>query len=105
MTQDHDDVKEVSAGEAREMIGQGDVIFLDVRAATDFEQECIHGAIHLTPDNFDEFLNTTDKDKPIICYCYFGNSSLGVCAALQEQGFRRTYSLSGGFAAWKDGAA
>ncbi len=99
-----DDIQEISVEDARRMIGEREVTVIDVRALPDFESDNINGALHLTPDNFEEFLATTDKSKPLICYCYYGNSSLGVCAALREEGFLAAYSLAGGFDAWKKAA-
>ncbi|MBZ0166243.1 MAG: thiosulfate sulfurtransferase GlpE [Candidatus Omnitrophica bacterium] len=101
----NEDIKQLSVEEARTLMQAGEVIVIDIRATPDHENESIPGARHLTPDNFEEFLTTTEKDKPVICYCYFGNSSLGVCAALQDHGFTMAFSLAGGFDAWKNAPA
>lgn len=105
MNQKHEAIKQLCVEEAKTLMQAADVIVIDVRATPDHENESIPGARHLTPDNFEDFLTTTEKDKPVICYCYFGNSSLGVCAALQDHGFSTAYSLAGGFDAWKNAHA
>lgn len=104
MPPDPNDIPQITVEEARRQINAGGVTLIDVRARPDFDQENIAGALHLGQENYEEFLATTDKSKPVICYCYFGNSSLMVCAALREEGFHTAYSLSGGFDAWKNSA-
>lgn len=105
MHTDPDNIKEMGVEEARQKISTGEVTVIDVRAALDYEAESIDGARHLaSQEDFELFITQTDKDRTVICYCYFGNSSLGVCAALQEHGFTNAYSLRGGFDAWKNAA-
>lgn len=101
MAQNDDDIKEVDVVQAREMIRQEDLVIIDIRAQFDFENGSIAGARHLTPATFEDFLTNTDKNKTVLCYCYFGHSSLGVCAALKEHGFANPVSLKGGFTAWQ----
>ncbi|MCB9721628.1 MAG: thiosulfate sulfurtransferase [Candidatus Omnitrophica bacterium] len=103
MIPDQDNIKELSVEEARLKISAGEAIVIDVRAALDHETESIAGARHIaSQEDFDEFITQADKERTVICYCYYGNSSLGVCAALQERGFTNAYSLRGGFDAWKN---
>lgn len=102
MAQPDDEIKEVDVVQAREMMRQEDLIIIDIRAQFDFENSNIAGARHLTPATFEDFLTNTDKNKTVLCYCYFGNSSLGVCAALKEHGFANPVSLKGGFTAWQN---
>lgn len=101
MLEDDEEIKEVDVTQAKELMRQGDVIVIDIRSAFDYENGNIKGARHLTPDTFGDFLLNTDKSKTVLCYCYFGNSSLSVCAALKEHGFANPVSLKGGFNAWQ----
>lgn len=106
MTQHSQPIKEVTVDEAKELMTKEKVILLDIRSAMDYEVENISGAQHIaSQEEFDSFVSSTDKESTIICYCYFGNSSLGACAALQEHGFENSYSLTGGFDAWKNTTA
>lgn len=105
MNSNDEEIREMDAAQARQLIGQEEVIIIDIRSGMDYENGKIEGARHLTPDTFEEFLETTDKSKTVLCYCYFGNSSLGVCAALKEHGFANPISLKGGFTAWQQNQA
>lgn len=101
MDQNNDEIKEVDVIQARDMIRREDLIIIDIRAQFDFENGSIAGARHLTPTTFENFLTNADKSKTVLCYCYFGHSSLDVCAALKEHGFANPVSLKGGFNAWQ----
>ena len=52
-------------------------------------------------NNFDKFVNSTDKSNTIIVYCYHGNSSQKAAQLLINFGFLNVYSLNGGYEEWK----
>jgi thiosulfate sulfurtransferase len=47
-----------------------------------------------------EYIESTDKEKPLVVCCYHGNSSRGAAEYFSQQGFKEVYSMTGGFAAW-----
>ncbi len=49
----------------------------------------------------ERFLSTADKDKPLIVYCYHGNSSQGAANYFFDQGYKEVYSMDGGYEAWR----
>jgi thiosulfate sulfurtransferase len=49
----------------------------------------------------DEFLAVADKAKPLIVYCYHGNSSQGAANYFDGLGFKEVYSVDGGYEAWR----
>ena len=42
----------------------------------------------------------TDKNKPLVVYCYHGISSQGAAAYFSEKGFKEVSSMIGGFEGW-----
>lgn len=95
-----EEIPEVDVAAVKNELGNDSVKIVDIRSRLDYDMGKIEGAIHVEPSTFEEFLENTEKDQKIICYCYFGNSSLSFCAALLNQGFTDVASLSGGFNAW-----
>ena len=93
--------KRISIDEAKNLMESGTVTIGDVRAADAFDAGSIANAIHIHQQILDEFLATTAKDKPLILYCYHGNSSQGAANYFSEQGFEEVYSVDGGYEAWR----
>lgn len=93
--------KRISIDEARTLIDKGGVTIGDVRDPDAYRSAHIEGAIHVQHETLDEFLQLAPKDKPLILYCYHGNSSQGAANFFDEQGFAEIYSVDGGFEAWR----
>lgn len=76
---------------------------IDVREAREWAQEGhLPGAIHLCRGEIEVEIHKHIKDKttPAILYCGGGNRSALAIVNLQEMGYTRLQSLSGGFKAW-----
>jgi thiosulfate sulfurtransferase len=98
------EIPEVSVQEARDVLDAGKHTFVDIRDPDSFSQGHIEGAIHVHDGNVEEFVRDSDKEKPLIVYCYHGNSSQGATACFLEHGFKSVHSLRGGFEEWKLGS-
>ena len=96
-----DGIPEIQIHEAKNNLDQKRCVFVDIRDPASYRAAHIPGAIHLHDGNVQEFLQATDKQTPVVVYCYHGNSSLGGVAYLRENGFRDVASMSGGFEAWR----
>jgi thiosulfate sulfurtransferase len=96
-----DAFKQISVEEAGEMLKAGKALFVDVRDPNSFAAAHVPGALHLNDDNIQDFVAKTDKSKPVVCYCYHGNTSQGAAAYLIDQGFQEVYSVMGGFEEWR----
>ena len=90
----------ISIDTAQEMIDAGAVV-VDVRDEQSFRAAHIPGALYLDNSTVQEFIESADLDAPLVVYCYHGNSSQGAAAFFHEKGFARTYSVDGGFEAWR----
>ena len=93
--------KRISVDEAKALIEQGESTIADVRDAGSHQAANIENSINIQQENMDEFLSTTEKDKPLIIYCYHGNSSQGAADYFSEQGYTEVYSMDGGYEAWR----
>ncbi|MFT4615176.1 MAG: thiosulfate sulfurtransferase [Bacteroidia bacterium] len=93
--------KRISVDEAKALIAAQDVTVIDVRDAGSFEASSITGATHVADHNLQDFVSLTDKEKPLVIYCFHGNSSQGAADYFDGQGFAEVYSMDGGYEAWR----
>jgi len=91
----------VSVQKAHEIIQSGNVNIVDVRDADAFAQGHMAQAQILNDENIKDFLQETDKEEPLICYCYHGISSQQAARFFADQGFKHVYSIDGGWEEWK----
>lgn len=90
----------ISIDKANELM-QGEASIVDVRDPQSFQNGHLAGAILLDNNTVESFIQSTNKDLPVIVYCYHGNSSQQAGQFLAEQGFTQVYSMDGGFEEWK----
>lgn len=104
-------VESIAVASAVPLVGDEDVVFVDVREAHERRQGFIPASVH-APRGFLEFIADPegpmhdpafDPDKLLILYCGSGGRSALAAKTLQDMGFPRVRSLVGGLAAWKEG--
>jgi sulfur dioxygenase len=99
------DVTEILPAEVVPMLTQEDVILIDIREPSEYEESFIPSA-HLIPRGVLEFKimelekNINPQNK-IILYCRSGNRSALAAASLKKMGFKNVMSMIGGYQAWK----
>jgi hydroxyacylglutathione hydrolase len=94
-------VPQVSAEQARELLERGEAVLLDVRAADEYAQSHIPGALNLHAGRVMQHLERLPRDRPLITYCLGGDRSSTATSALMAAGFHNLLNLSGGLKAWK----
>ncbi len=92
--------RRVDVAFARDLLRQGDALVLDVRDEEAFARGHIEGAARASQANLHEFLSGASKDKPILIYCYHGNSSQAFAKTFADFQFSKVFSLDGGYEAW-----
>jgi thiosulfate sulfurtransferase len=90
----------IDIDQAKEHLDAGTAVFLDIRDEQARQQGHIEGSIHLTDENAESFLTSSEKKHPVVVYCYHGNSSQMAAQYLVEHGFAEVYSMDGGFEGW-----
>ena len=91
--------KRISIEKAQELMSDQTAI-IDVRDRQSFSIGHIKNAVHVSDENIQQFIEGTDKSKPLIIYCYRGNSSQNAADYLSDKGFLDVYSMDGGFEEW-----
>ena len=96
------DWQEISTQKTNEKIEMNEANVIDIRDPESYAGSHIPGAIQLIDKKeADDFMTTSDKEKPLIVYCYHGISSQGVAAYFSQQGFKEVYSMAGGFESYQ----
>lgn len=83
--------------------GNNEMIVLDVRETTSFEQSHIPGAVNLPRGQIEILVNTMlpDPTQTIVAYCDCGRISTLAASTLQRLGFTKVCALDGGINAWR----
>jgi thiosulfate sulfurtransferase len=93
--------KIIDLDQAKLLLDNNEAIWVDIRDPQSYEEAHVKNATNLSDQNIQNFLDSSDKSKPVVCYCYHGISSQNASTFLAEQGFTTVYSLEGGFEAWR----
>ena len=103
-------VPKITPAQAREMIGKGNTLVVDVRDAPEVEKSGkIKGAVHVSRGML-EFRADPDspyhdknfaKDKTVILYCASGGRSALAAKALKDLGYSEVYNV-GAFKDWAE---
>ncbi len=105
-------ITEVTVQETQEKL-QANALIIDVREAEEYAAGHLPGAV-LIPRGVLEFqidchpqllARVSDKaalaDTPMVLYCRSGGRSALAADRLQSMGYRRVYSMAGGFNQWQ----
>jgi len=89
------------ASEVAELCAQAEPRILDCRDPRSYEHGHLPGA-QLVSDEVLKRLGRSDKDQPVLVYCYHGISSRDLATFLVNFGFSSVYNLEGGWQAWAE---
>jgi thiosulfate sulfurtransferase len=90
----------LSTEQARALIATQSVTILDLRDHRSYRAGHIEGALLLHDGLMQTILKQSELHKPILIYCYRGNTSLEKAEQFFELGFDNVYSLEGGYTEW-----
>lgn len=97
-------VKEISLEQARDRLAENaDAVLVDVREDSEWEKEHAQGAVHLGKGVLERDIECRfpNPDQEIIFYCGGGYRSVLTAAVAQEMGYRKVFSLMGGYKAMR----
>ncbi len=99
----------LSVEEAKKLVGQGDVQFVDVRDSSELASNGkIPGAVHATRGMLEFYADPSSpahkpelaSGKRLILYCGSGGRSALAAKTLKDMGLENVTNLIGGFTAW-----
>lgn len=92
---------EVTVAEAAKMIAERQMVILDRRDLSSYQQGHIEGAMMAHDGLVESLIKKCDFSKPLMIYCYRGNSSKELAALFTQFGYQEVYSMAGGYVEWK----
>jgi molybdopterin/thiamine biosynthesis adenylyltransferase/rhodanese-related sulfurtransferase len=103
LEQVREEITEVNATRARELIDSGDILLVDVRNQDEWDEGHIPGAVHIPRGNLESRIERAapDPSQTLVIYCAVGNRSVFATRTLEELGYVDVASLAGGFTDWK----
>jgi adenylyltransferase/sulfurtransferase len=97
------EIKEIDPAELKRMQqSQQNFTLIDVREPDEVAQGAIDGSVALPRGQLEHKIDTitTDKERPIVCYCGGGGRSALAAQSLKKMGFKNVMSLAGGYKKW-----
>jgi rhodanese-related sulfurtransferase len=93
--------RSIDVAKARIILGRGETLVLDLRDAASFSRGHIEGAERASAEDIARHLSLTPPGRPLLIYCYRGESSRACAKTFAEKGFSDVSSLEGGYEAWE----
>ena len=103
-------IRTLNLDEAKAMLGQDDVQFVDIRDPRERERDgTIPGAYHATRGMLEFWVDPESpyykpvfgEDKTFVLYCAGGMRSALATATLKDMGMDKVCHIEGGYGAWK----
>jgi thiosulfate sulfurtransferase len=98
---EQENFKHMQLDTLQQTLSEQKYVVVDIRDTASFQAHHIPGAIHLSNENFSDFIREADLDAPVVVCCYHGISSQQAAQFLISQDFTEVYSLDGGFTDWQ----
>lgn len=90
----------ISAHAAKtKLMSKDPVTVLDVREISEFREGHIEGAKLIPLDILPHRVHELNRNEEILVICRSGNRSLDAVKILEERGFRKAFSVDGGYLA------
>jgi rhodanese-related sulfurtransferase len=77
-----------------------DLLILDMRDPASLAQGRIEGAEAVSDALLGQLMRRRQRERPVVVYCYHGNSSRDLCQFIAGFGYTRVYNLVGGWQGW-----
>jgi phage shock protein E len=91
----------VDAKTVSELMTQDNVVVLDVREQSEYDQGHIPGVTLIPMGQVSDRLDEIPKDQTVIVTCRSGNRSAQVTDYLRGQGYTNVHNMEGGILAWE----
>ena len=93
--------QDLQPSEVAALRAEGELTLFDTRDAASFAVGHLEGAEPVSDATLGRLIQARQPQRPILVYCYRGNSSRDVCKLIAGLGFSRVYNLVGGWQGWQ----
>ncbi len=95
------EIKQLSVAEAKPLVENADVQFIDVRTPEEYKGGHAAGAKNFPLDELENLTAKLDREKPVYIICETGRRSQLGAEILQKNGFTDITNIEGGTSAWR----
>lgn len=92
---------DISPAELSTLGAEPSLVIFDTRDPASYARGHLEGAIPVSDAALRQLMKARQPERPILVYCYRGNSSRDMCQFIAGMGFTRIYNLAGGWQAWE----
>jgi rhodanese-related sulfurtransferase len=92
---------DIEAAEISALRDAPDLLIFDTRDAATYARGHLEGAQPISDAALQQLMAKRQRQRPILVYCYRGNSSRDICRFIAGFGYQRVYNLVGGWKAWQ----
>ncbi len=94
-------VQAANVRQIRDWLDRNEIVLVDVRETSEYEQEHIAGALLLPLSSFDPEVFPSIPGKKLVLHCAVGKRSEAAGKMLLKQGHEKVVHMTGGIEAWK----
>jgi rhodanese-related sulfurtransferase len=97
--------RDIQPAELESLRAEPDLLVFDIRDPASHARGHLEGAQPISDAVLQQLIKSRQRRRPILVYCYLGNSSRDICQFIAGLGFERVHNLVGGWQAWEQYAA
>jgi rhodanese-related sulfurtransferase len=92
---------DIDCSEIETLRAEGDLLIFDTRDPNSYARGHLDDAQPVSDAAIKHLMKIRQHQRPILVYCYRGNSSRDICQFIAGFGYSRVYNLTGGWQAWQ----
>ncbi len=93
--------RDITPAEIAALRSETDLLIFDTRDPDSYARGHLTGAQSVSDAALKQVFTSRQRQRPVLVYCYRGNSSRDLCQFIAGFGFERVYNLSGGWQGWE----
>jgi rhodanese-related sulfurtransferase len=92
--------QDIQPTELHDLCGEPELLILDFRDPASFAQGHLDGAQPVSDALLKQLMKSRQRERPVLVYCYHGNTSRDLCQFIAGFGYTRVYNLVAGWQGW-----
>lgn len=93
--------RDITPAEIAALRSEPDLLIFDTRDPDSYARGHLADAQPVSDAALKQLFKTRARERPVLVYCYRGNSSRDLCKFIAGFGYERVYNLTGGWQAWE----
>ncbi|MDD5390877.1 MAG: ankyrin repeat domain-containing protein [Gallionellaceae bacterium] len=93
--------RDIDCDEIQALSGEAELLIFDTRDPDSYARGHLENAQPVSEAALKQLIKSRQRERPILVYCYRGNSSREICQLIAGFGFTRVHNLNGGWQAWE----